>query len=130
MKRHLFLVSIIFLVGCATRPGLPYPTAYQELQLPEYKKAWVENNGRATDTLETSGLRLKLRTRASISDTRSYYEQTLFDSGWTSPEEPPAGWETLYLRLFEKNDTQLQLLIEELQTEGRNIIITVSKKSE
>ena len=128
MKKFLFLIPLLFLTGCVSRPSLPYPELYTQANLPQYEKAWVTNTGRQQTSL-TEGIRLRLRSKKQIPDIRAYYETELAALGWTTADEPPEGWETFYLRLYDKDDMTLQLTIEDQGREGQSIAIIYQQKT-
>lgn len=127
MKKHhlLFLTLPFLLMGCGTK-GLSYPPAYIAVGLPTYEHAWVTNNGNEDATPE-DGFSIKLRSEKSVQEVRGYYENALFASGWISEAEPPEGWGSFYVRVFEKDDNQIQLLIEDQGPDGRSISIIYNK---
>ena len=120
-------ILVIMLAGCTTRPSLPYPDLYKEASLPEYKKAWVTNDGKLKDL--DYGIRLRLRTHSSLEKTRDYYKKELLALGWKirdEDEEPPEGF---YAQVFTKDDFLYELTIEE-QKENTSIAIVYVQKKE
>ena len=115
------------LSGCTvTQSSLPYPSLYEEAQLPQYEYAWVTNNGKVKDSLD-HGIKLRLRSKKPVDTIKEYYHNALTSSGWSQRENAFSDIEGFYGVGYEKENMVYEITIEK-QTKDTSISIIYKTK--
>ena len=83
----LIIAITLFAVPSTGAQAADYPPLYREMGLPELPQANVTAVGRDNSS-QTDGLSVKLKTAASQSELRTFFEQKMAELGWTLQETP------------------------------------------